>query len=630
MARYLITGAAGFIGSWLARELVARGEIVRGIDNLSTGSLTNLTGIEDRIEFFHADLRSTQAVQLACENVDFIFHLAAVDSTQQSIDEPLGTSHNNLDGTLQLLQAAEANHVKRIVFASSSAIYGNQPAGPIAETATLNPLSPYAIQKLSCEQYLASLWEMSGIETVSLRYFSVFGPRQSAKSLHSRVIAQFAEDMLNHNEGGSIIYGDGEQTRDFVYVSDVVNATLLAMHAPAPQVAGKVFNVGSGRATTIRMAFEVLACMTAYTGNPRFVQGRPGEIRNALASLTAGQEAFGYKPAISFADGLYKTISWHRELMAPRPMRAVTQKRKTQRIARSAAKAVAPPPPQNPGDRHISAETFAEAVQNNELELFYQPIFDIASSQVIGSEALLRWRSGNRLLTPSHFIHLADEKGLTPHIGAWILENACKRAVEFQKVLRPDFRLAINVSPVQLEQRSLLRTIESALVRSGLAHSCLDLEVSENTLVRECAATQHNLFQLRRRGVRIAVDDFGTGYSNMNYLYRFPIDRIKIDQSFVQHKGHARVLDGIVAFARTLGVRTVAEGVESARQLAHVRGALCDEAQGFHIGRPVSGTQFIQSVLDSDQSSRLEAPTLAGPNILNLPASTLEHSERPE
>jgi nucleoside-diphosphate-sugar epimerase/EAL domain-containing protein (putative c-di-GMP-specific phosphodiesterase class I) len=621
MARYLITGVAGFIGSWIARDLVARGETVRGIDNLASGSLTNLAGIEDQIEFLHADLRNPKAVEIACEDVDFIFHQAAIDSVQQSIDEPIGTSNINLDGTLHLIAAAQKNRVKRIVFAGSSAVYGSQPDCPITEDAPTNPLSPYAIQKLSCEQYLANAWELSGIETVSLRYFHVFGPRQSSRSPYSRVIAQFTEDMLSHTEGGSIIYGDGEQSRDFVYVSDVVNANILAMHAPAEMVAGKVFNIGSGRATTIRLTFEAIACMTGYTGDPRFVQARPGDIRRSVASLDAASQAFGYKPAISFADGLYKTITWYREQLTAGPVRPALGNRNPERMSLLSAPTPAPPPQPPPsGDRHINAQTFAEAVQNNELELFYQPILDLAESRIVGAEALLRWRYGHRLLTPAHFIHLAEEKGLTPLIGAWILDKACSDAVEFQTQLGSGLRLAINISPLQLEQRNLLRTVESALTRAGLDHACLDLEVTERTLVRDCASTQHNLFQLRRRGVRIAVDDFGTGYSNMHYLYRFPIDCIKIDQSFVQHKGHARVLDGIVAFARTLGVRTVAEGVETARQLAHVRASQCDEAQGFHIGRPVPASHFVQSVRDFEGPVRKIGDARSRMQNLSLPS----------
>jgi EAL domain-containing protein (putative c-di-GMP-specific phosphodiesterase class I) len=415
-----------------------------------------------------------------------------------------------------------------------------------------------------------------------------------------------------------------------VFISDAVNASMLAMHAPAEAVAGKCFNVGSGRASTIRLAFEAIACMIGYTGEPRYVQPRPQDVQRTVASLEAAREAFGYRPAISLADGLYKTVTWFRERQAFHPAKPMVERRKAVRALLPTVEPLAPdagdravsPLGDKQGERHIDATMFAEAVRNNELELFYQPILDLAKGRVIAVEALLRWRCGNRLLTPAHFIGLAEEKGLTPLIGAWVLKCACNQLVHFQRDFRPNLRLAVNISPLQLEQTNLLRIVDSALARSGLAHSSLDLEVTERTLVRDCARTQHNLMQLRRRGVRVSIDDFGTGYSNMNYLYRFPIDCIKIDQSFVQHKGHARVLHGIVAFAKTLGVRTVAEGVESAHQLGHVRAAGCDEAQGFHIGRPVPPNYLMQSVRDyeADLNTATElaanVPALAAPAML--------------
>jgi UDP-glucose 4-epimerase len=623
MARYLITGVAGFVGSWLARDLVARGETVRGIDNLSTGSLTNLAGLDDSIEFLHADLRNAKALDIACKNVDFIFHCAAIESVQQSIDDPISTSSVNLEGTIHLIAAAEANRVKRIVFASSAAVYGDNPDCPIEETTTPHPQSPYATQKLGCEQYLANATALSGIETVTLRYFNVFGPRQSASSPDSGVIAQFIQKMLSTNQAGPIIYGDGEQSRDFVFIRDVVKASMLAMEAPADAVSGKVFNIGSGRAKKVRLAFEAVACMIGYTGQPTFLQARPQDVRRSVASLDAAEQAFGYQPSISFADGLYKTVTWYRNQLASRDTKPSVERRSADR----ALPALTSVPAASSSERQIDAQSFANAVRNNELDLFYQPILDLTTSRIIGVEALLRWRSGNRLLTPAHFIHLAEEKGLTPIIGAWVLDTACAQIVIFQREFRPTLRLSVNISPLQLEQRNLVRTVDQALSKVGLKHSMLDLEVIERTLVRDSAATQQNLFQLRRRGVRIAVDDFGTGYSNMNYLYRFPIDCIKIDQSFVQHKGHTRVLDGIVAFARTLGVRTVAEGVETAHQLAHVRSAGCNEAQGFFIGRPVPATHLVQTIRDFEatqpkrRGDRLTAP------MPNLPMLADESSD---
>jgi UDP-glucose 4-epimerase len=587
MARYLVTGIAGFLGSAVARELIARGETVRGLDNLSTGSLNNLAGIEDEVELLHADLRSANAVDLACLDIDYVFHFAAIDSVQRSIEDPIGSSHVNLDGTLHLISAAQAHGVKRIVFAGTAAIYGNATGPSISEDAAPNPHSPYATQKLSCEQYLANAWTMSGIETVSLRYFNVFGPRQASGFADSGVIAQLTSRMMSTDQGGPIIYGDGEQVRDFVYITDAVNAALAAMHAPAEAVAGKAFNIGSGRGKSIKIAFETIACMLGFTGEPRYVQARPLDTERSVADISAARVAFGYNPVISFADGILKTITWFRQQQTTRVTKPIVERRRMDRSLPGAKT-----PLLRSGERHIDAHTFAAAVQNNELELFYQPILDFHQSRIVAVEALLRWRFGGRLLTPAHFIHLAEQKGLTPVIGTWVLDTACSQLAQFHEEIRPDLRLAVNISAVQIEQPNLVRLVDSALNRASLAPAMLDIEVVERTLVRDCATTQQNLLQLRRRGIRIAVDDFGTGYSNMNYLYRFPIDCIKIDQSFVQHRGHARVLNGIVAFAKTLGVRTVAEGVESAYQLSHVSQVGCDQAQGFHIGRPVPATHL--------------------------------------
>ncbi len=604
MARYLITGVAGFLGSWLARDLIARGESVRGIDNLSSGSLENLAGIETRVEFLHADLRNLQAVEIACQDVDVIFHLAAIDSIQQSIDDPRESSSVNVDGTLNLLAAAQKFSVKRIVFASSAAVYGEQPATPIMEQAAPARLSPFAIQKLSCEQYLESLQLLTGIETVSLRCFNIFGPRQSARAPYGGVIAQFTEQMLGEFDGGPILYGDGEQTRDFLFVSDAVRAFYLAMHAPAEAVAGKVFNIGCGTGRSIRLAFEAVACLTNHAGTPRFVQARPLDVTASVACIDAAREAFKFEPLTSFADGLNQTVRWFRE-------RSASAAQAPQLDASASSRRLLPAPAVLPGvalERCVDAQALTDALRNDAFELFYQPILDLERSRIVGVEALLRWRFGKRILTPDHFMQLAEEKGLTPAIGAWVLDRACSEVAELQRNLFPDLRLAVNISPLQLEQASLLRLVESALARSGLSHDSLHLEITERTLVRDCASAQANLQQLRKRGVRIALDDFGTGYSNMNYLYRFPIDCIKIDQSFVQHRGHARILDGIVAFATTLGVRTVAEGVESSRQLAHVRAAGCDEAQGFYIARPVASSQIVQSLQDFE-----EPPSSGGP-----------------
>jgi EAL domain-containing protein (putative c-di-GMP-specific phosphodiesterase class I) len=328
--------------------------------------------------------------------------------------------------------------------------------------------------------------------------------------------------------------------------------------------------------------------MLGFSGNPRYAQARPFDAGRSVAEIAAAGDAFGYNPTISFADGVYRTITWFRQQQTGRPPKPSVERRRTERSLPAPAK----PPMLSATQRHIDARTFAAAVQNNDLELFYQPIFDLHQGRVAKVEALLRWRVGNRLLTPAHFMHLAEQKGLTPVIGTWVLDSACNQLAQLRREFRPDLRIAINISASQLEQPNFVRLVDAALDRANLAPGMLDVEVVERTLISEGATTQQNLLQLRRRGIGIAVDDFGTGSSNMNYLYRYPIDSLKIDQSFVQHRGHTRVLQGIVALARTLGVRTVAEGVESSYQLSHVAQAGCDQAQGFHVGRPVPATHL--------------------------------------
>src|SRR6185437_7084045 len=229
MPAYLVTGCAGFIGSSLVEVLVKRGETVRGLDNFETGKPENMAGFRDRMEFIECDLRDADAMMAACRGVDFIFHTAAVASVPRSVEDPRTSHKANIDGTFNLLEGARAAGVKRIVYSASSAAYGDQPGFPRRETMVPAPISPYAVQKLVGESYMASYWQVYGLETVSLRYFNIFGPRQDPGSPYSGVMARFALQMLRGER--PTIFGDGEQGRDFTYVENVVSANFLAMDA---------------------------------------------------------------------------------------------------------------------------------------------------------------------------------------------------------------------------------------------------------------------------------------------------------------------------------------------------------------------------------------------------------------
>src|SRR5580692_10681820 len=239
MAIYLITGIGGFIGSSLARELLRRGEQVRGVDNFSTGNRENLAQIAGHIDCREADILDLDAMKSACAGADYVLHQAAIPSVPKSVLDPLGSNRVNIDGTVNVLVAARDAKVKRLVYAASSSAYGDTPTLPKHERMTPDPISPYAVAKLASEHYMASFYRCYGLETVALRYFNVFGPRQDPSSPYSGVLAKFITQMLNGNQ--PTIFGDGEQSRDFTYIDNVVEANLLACKAPASQVAGKMF-----------------------------------------------------------------------------------------------------------------------------------------------------------------------------------------------------------------------------------------------------------------------------------------------------------------------------------------------------------------------------------------------------
>ncbi len=311
MARYLVTGCAGFIGSWIAEALLARGNEVRGLDNFETGRRGNLP---DGLDFREVDLRNAEAVAVACRDVEIIFHQAALPSVQRSIKYQRTSHTANIDGTFNLLECARAAGVRRIVYAASSSAYGNQPGFPRMETMIPQPIAPYPVQKLAGELYMRSYWQVYGLQTVALRYFNIFGPRQTPDSPYSGVMARWALAMLR---GEPItINGDGEQGRDFTYVENAVSANLLAAEAPAERVAGRVFNVACGERHTLNKTFQVMASLLGYNGEPQYGPERPGDIRDSLASVDAARAAFGYSPMVGFEEGLRRTVAWYREVYA--------------------------------------------------------------------------------------------------------------------------------------------------------------------------------------------------------------------------------------------------------------------------------------------------------------------------
>lgn len=310
MSTYLITGIAGFIGSTLARAVLAQGDEVRGIDNLSTGKRENLEEIQNRIDFRQADLLDMTAVREACNGVDFVLHEAAIPSVPRSVKDPLESNRANVDGTVNVLVAARDAKVKRVVYAASSSAYGDTPTLPKREDMPPSPISPYAVAKLASEFYMTSFWRCYGLPTVSLRYFNIFGPRQDPSSPYSGVLAKFITQMLK----GELptIFGDGTQSRDFTYVDNVVNANLLACRAPVDQVAGRVFNVATGSRIDLNKTFRVLKQLIGFQGEVKHEVERAGDVKHSLADLTLAEKHLGYKPSVDFEEGLRRTIAWYR------------------------------------------------------------------------------------------------------------------------------------------------------------------------------------------------------------------------------------------------------------------------------------------------------------------------------
>jgi len=323
MARYLITGIAGFIGSTLARALVTQGHHVSGIDNLSTGSMENLAEIQSSIFFKKADIRDVDAIRPMFEGVDFVSHQAAMASVPRSVQDPITSHESNINGTLNVLLAARDAGVRRLVYAASSSAYGDQPTQPKHEQMIPQPLSPYAVQKLTGEHYIQAFCRVYGMEAVCLRYFNIFGPRQAADSPYSGVIAQFVYKMLAGVT--PTIHGDGMNSRDFTFVENAVQANLLACGVASEFADGRVYNVGTGESHTILELYSALAELLGFKAEAKFGTARAGDVQHSLASIDRARTELGYVPTTGFFQGLKQTVDWYIE-NAPTPELALNAK----------------------------------------------------------------------------------------------------------------------------------------------------------------------------------------------------------------------------------------------------------------------------------------------------------------
>ncbi|MBD3376113.1 NAD-dependent epimerase/dehydratase family protein [candidate division KSB1 bacterium] len=312
MALYLVTGGAGFIGSNIVQALLNQKHDVRVLDNFATGKRDNLAPFRDRIDLIEGDIRSYHLVRAAVEGVDYILHQAALPSVPRSIKDPITSNEVNVAGTLNLLEAAHHVGVKRLVIASSSSIYGDLETLPKTEDMLPKPLSPYAVSKLAAEKYCGVFTQLYGLETVALRYFNVFGPRQDPTSQYSAVIPKFVTAML---QGKSpMIYGDGEQSRDFTFVENVVHANLLACH-PTPDTAGNVFNVATGKRISLNMLVDLLNEILGSDIEPQYLDPRPGDVKHSLANIGKAQQFLDYQVKVDFKTGLQHVVEWMKTQM---------------------------------------------------------------------------------------------------------------------------------------------------------------------------------------------------------------------------------------------------------------------------------------------------------------------------
>jgi len=307
MTMYLVTGGAGFIGSHLAEALVGRGHRVRVVDSLVTGHRANLAHLPS-VEFLEGDLADLAVARAAVQGADVVLHQAAIPSVPRSVQDPITSHHANVDATLNLLVAARDAGVRRVVYAGSSSAYGNTPTLPKVESMPSDPLSPYALQKLVSEDYCRLFTRLYGLETVVIRYFNVFGPRQDPSSPYSGVISLFIRALCEGQR--PVIYGDGGHTRDFTYVANVVDGVLRA--AEAPEAVGEVINVATGGRVSLVELFTALRRLLAVEVEPEYREPRAGDVRDSQADITKAARLLGYRPSVTFDEGLARTVAWYR------------------------------------------------------------------------------------------------------------------------------------------------------------------------------------------------------------------------------------------------------------------------------------------------------------------------------
>jgi nucleoside-diphosphate-sugar epimerase len=314
---YLVTGGAGFIGSNLTESLLSAGHRVRVLDNFLTGKRENLAGLAERFggsfELFEEDLQDLEGTRRAAEGVDYVLHQGALPSVPRSVADPVLSNAINVGGTVNLLVAARDAGVRRVVYAASSSAYGDTPELPKRESMTPGPKSPYAAQKLAGEHYMRIFFEVYGLETVSLRYFNVFGPRQDPASTYAAVIPRFITSVLSNK--APTIFSDGLQTRDFTYIDNVVEANLLACKAPKA-ACGKVVNIACGERVSLLDILEIVYGLAARRVAPKFEPSRPGDVRDSLADISLAKDLLGYSPKVAFPVGLSRTFDFFRSITA--------------------------------------------------------------------------------------------------------------------------------------------------------------------------------------------------------------------------------------------------------------------------------------------------------------------------
>ncbi len=309
MSTVLVTGGAGFIGSHLVRRLLAEGLQVRVLDDFSTGHERNLAEVADRIELIRGSICDAETANRAAEGVEAVFHLAARASVPRSVEQPRESNEVNVTGTLNMLLAARDGGARRFIYSASSSAYGDTPTLPKVESMTPCPQSPYAVSKLAGEHYCSCFARVYGLETISLRYFNVFGPRQDPDSPYAAVIPAFVSRMVRNQR--PVVFGDGEQTRDFCYIDNVVQANYLAFSAP--RLSGEVVNIACGERTSLNRIIALINRALGKHIEPIYDQPRPGDVRDSLADISAARRVLGYEPLVLFAEGLERSIAWYRE-----------------------------------------------------------------------------------------------------------------------------------------------------------------------------------------------------------------------------------------------------------------------------------------------------------------------------